>query len=133
HNWMKLTFGDEDYFESSTIKNNYINESIPKVFRRTFSVNSINNKSYLYEDVISEYKETVDVEVPIIFNVPKKGDRPVVYIFDVSRQWYEVAEGHVDEDNLILEKLGTNVLYLAGFYDTSGKLNAVNYPFFVGL
>lgn len=81
---MKLAFGDEIYFENVTVNDNYKNERIPKVFRRTFSVNSINNKSYLYEDVISEYKETVDVEVPIIFNVPKKGDRPVVNIFDVS-------------------------------------------------
>src|SRR5690606_18967198 len=108
HNWLRLKFGNEIYYESPDVEETYKYESIPKVFRRTFSTNLINDTPHLYVDVISDYKETVDVEVPILFNNPKQNHQIVICVFDVKREWYKVSGGEVLDNKLLFKNMGTN-------------------------
>src|SRR5690606_38707826 len=86
----------------------------------------------LFVDVVTDYKETVNIEVPIIFNNDETDDTPVICVFDQKNKWYKVAYGEKKGNKLIFRNMGTNVLYLAAYF-SSGEFKAVNYPFFVSL
>lgn len=134
HNWMRVKYGDEIVYFEDLVGEAYKDESMPKVYRRTFSANLLDDRDLsLFVDVITEYKETIDIEVPIIFNNTNENDDiPVICVFDQKEQWYKVAYGKKNGDKLSFKKMGTNVLYLSAYF-SNGKFNAVNYPFFVSL
>ncbi|MGV8096487.1 MAG: hypothetical protein AB2L24_31915 [Mangrovibacterium sp.] len=130
HSFLHLQYGNEIYCEGNLLTT-YREESIPKVYRRTYSKNITETKdTCLYWDVTQEYKATIDAEIDILFNVPTKGIIPSINVFAPRVQWLKVANGLWRNDKLLFKNIGTNVLYLAGYYHF-GQLYAVNYPFSV--
>jgi hypothetical protein len=109
----------------------YKEESIPKVYRRTYSKNrTVAGDVCFYIDVTTEYKPTIDVAIDVVFNKPPKSAHPVLCVFYQKEQWFKVVEGIHKNNKFLFDRIGTNVLYLPGYY-FSGELYAINYPFFV--
>src|SRR5690606_6431918 len=130
---IRLTYGDEVVYFEDRVGEVYKDDSMPKVYRRTFSTNLLEGRDLcLYEDVISDYKDAIDIEVPILFNGHLgKDETPIISVFDQKENWYKVAYGEVNGNKIVFKKMGDNVLYLAGYKTPNGQLKAVNYPFFL--
>ena len=131
HSWFRLEYNGETYSKYDEL-NIYKEESIPKVFRRTYSRNIDKNYDGNYIDVTNEYKRTVNTKTKIIFMSPNNAKNPVLCVFDVNKQWAIVTKGIKNDNYVQFKEIGTNVLYLAANY-VSGLLNPVNYPFFLSL
>jgi len=130
HSWLRLEYGKEVYCEKN-IRDVYKFESIPKVFRRTFTQEeSEYGDTCFYKDVTAEYTPTVNVDINVLFNEPKSKVRPVLCVFDAYRVWANVIDGKFDGHLFRYKNIGVNVLYLPAYY-ISGNLYPVNYPFFV--
>ena len=128
HSWLRLQYGNEIYCEKN-LRIIYKHESIPKIQRRTFSLNKTPGSTPgFYKDVTQDYKLTTDIIVENIFNTPK--GQPVLCVFDIYRKWAKVAEGEKQGYKLSFNNMGTNVLYLPAYY-SFGQIHPVNYPFFV--
>lgn len=132
HSWLRLEYGNEIYCEKD-LRSVYKNESIPKVYRRTFAKKTTENGDTCFSlDVTTEYKTTIDTDVDIVLNRPSLRVRPALCVFDANTQWKKVADGTKNGNKFLFKNIGTNVLYLTA-YSSSGQLYPVNYPFFVSL
>jgi hypothetical protein len=130
HSFFRLEYGEEVYCEGDLI-NIYKEESIPKVYRRTYSKNkTVNGNICFYIDVTPEYKTTINATIGIAFNYPSCRIHPVLCLFHSQDQWVRVAEGVQENNKFVFNEIGTNVLYIAAYYH-NGQFNAINYPFFV--
>ena len=130
HSWIRLEYGNEIYYQSD-LNNVYQYESIPKVYRRTFSKNMDTfGDSHFYLDVTPEYKLTDSFEIKNIFNSSSSFGPPYLCVFDSRHSWYKVVRGKVLNDNLQFHNIGTNCLYLP-IIDSVGKMIPVNYPFYI--
>jgi hypothetical protein len=130
HSFFRLEYGEEVYCEGDLI-NIYKEESIPKVYRRTYSKNkTVNGNICFYIDVTPEYKTTINATIDIAFNNPLSCINPVLCLFHSQDQWIRVAEGVQENNKFVFNEIGTNVLYIAAYYH-NGQFNAINYPFFV--
>jgi hypothetical protein len=129
HSWFRLEYGQEIYYENH-IKELYKDESIPKVNRKLYSIEyTENGNCKFYKDVTSEYKTTVNVEIPILFN--DFNSDALLCVFDVNQKWAVVDEGFKRNNTLNFKEIGTNVLYVASNTSSVGEVSPVNYPFYI--
>lgn len=130
HSFLRLKYANEIYCVGE-LREIYKEESIPKVYRRTYSKKrTVAGDICFYVDVTTEYKPTIDVAIDVVFNKPPKSAHPVLCVFYQKEQWFKVVEGIHKNNKFLFDRIGTNVLYLPGYY-FSGELYAINYPFFV--
>jgi len=130
HSFFNIKYGDEVYCKEDLL-DVYRKESIPKVYRRTYSKNkTASGEICLYFEVTPEYTSTVDVSVDIVFNKPSSKVDPAVWLFHQRNRWFKIADGKQTGDRFLFNGIGVNVLYLPA-YILSGNLYPVNYPFFI--
>lgn len=111
HSFLRLEYSNEIYCEGNLLEV-YKEESIPKVYRRTYSkVVTKPGDTCLYKDVNQQYKTTIDVELDLVLNKPAKHNRPGIYVFAPRTQWLRVAEGFWKDNKFLFKNIGTNVLY----------------------
>lgn len=133
HSWIYTKYGSEEYSTdigggNVNLRIKLIDESIPKVFRITYS----NQKNFavipLAVDVTSEYIHTVNVTIDNVLQAPNL--QPVICVFDKNQEWKAVSFGLYKDKMFRFTNMGVNVLYLAATMDSNG-FTPVNYPFFI--
>lgn len=135
HDWIHLKYGNETIATDASSyahdpKNLYPllkEESIPKVYRTLFAPILSIHKTIKDEDVSTEYVETYSPVIPIIYN-PKKAFQAKICVFDHNTGWFPIDEALVKKGNLQAKNLGTNVVYMAGYFENS-TFFPVNFPF----
>lgn len=131
HSWLSVkwqgTWYAFDAFDGSQLKSMYKYESIPKVYRKSYSVKNLFNS----EDVTEEYQDIVDLNVKLMSIEGCDDFFPAIALFnsnmgfkvvDVGKKhWYGGYE---------FKNLGRRVVYFAGGIN-NGKFIPMSYPIFI--
>lgn len=133
HSWIYVKYGKEEYSTNvqggNDLKVSYKNESVPKVFRKTFAYNKTSSSNPLVIDVTNTYVKTINLKVENIFDVPVS--RPVICVFDRNKGWVPVAKGiSKDGYEVFFKEIGGNVLYVVASINEN-KIECFNYPFYI--
>ncbi|MBF4486240.1 hypothetical protein [Flavobacterium sp. CSZ] len=132
HSWLYVKYGHEEYSTDVVgnidLKKEYIDESLPKVMRKTYSM----QENYLYapnlKDVTSSYVPTLNIAIDKLFS--SSSHRPVLCVFDVNDQWKAISFGQNHHSNFTFSDVGINVLYMAASLQNNTVI-PINYPFFI--
>lgn len=130
HSW--IFYKTEDGFQPLNaglfmdVKDRYVHSSIPKVFRRLFALNEI-------EDVTHLYRETADVEIQPLLNKQKISKKNVFLgVFDSKKQIFGLQKTDYkedrDENNFCFKNMGTNITYFPVTLSNDSLL-PIHYPF----
>ncbi|CAD0005509.1 hypothetical protein [Flavobacterium chungangense] len=132
HSWLYVKYGNEEYSTDVVgnidLKKEYIGESLPKVMRKTYSL----QQNYIYapnlKDVTSTYVPTVKINIDKLFST--SSTKPVLCVFDVNDQWKAISFGQNHDNNFTFNDVGINVLYMAASLENNTVI-PINYPFFI--
>jgi len=132
HAWIYVKYGKEEYSTDiittkDKIKEEYRNESIPKVMREMYFTQ--NNKSLFPNllDVTEQYVQTATIKVPNIFEI--KDGQPVLCVFGKENGWIPVYRGTTQNTDVTYNNIGRNVVFLpTSLYH---ELEPINYPFYI--
>ncbi|MEI6865147.1 hypothetical protein [Flavicella sp.] len=130
HSWIYTKYGKEEYSAGlegyEDMKNKFKGESLPKVIRKMYSCQKIENTlSQFHKDVTAEYVPTVNIQVENIFNVTNS--TPLLCVFDINRGWSPIALGTFKNEKNTYNNIGVNVLYMP----VNRSNMPVNYPFYI--
>lgn len=141
HSWLYFQYGDQEFAldaggDGLDVREKYIGESIPKVYRRTYA--QLNPSSLFREgrDVTDFYRPVIDFEMEVGDSVPHTSVKYTVNVYHATKLWSPVAEmiwepkGPDHSSRLVCHDLGVNTLYIAGRWE-DGKVYPVTKPFFV--
>lgn len=111
------------------VKEMYAEESLPKVYRKTFQIAKDNYvaQDYHSKDVTNEFKKTANIDCDIILNrgnLPKIGS---VCVFKPLNGWTPISVAKIRRGKLKATNLGTQVIYMPGYFNES-NFSPVNYP-----
>jgi hypothetical protein len=135
HSWIYLKYGAFEYSrdingEGTELRSKYQGESIPKVFRTTFSPLAQSACSYqnnlFYSDVTSFYTPTVSLQFP----APEGSVAPqmCLNVFNVQSMWKDVANCEVKKDSIVFRNVGVNCVYIVGYWE-KGIFKSQSPPF----
>lgn len=136
HSWFYLKYGKEEYAieisGAADLQERYwkVNESIPKIYRQDFLYRKEHEIFPFCVDVTSAYISTVNVDIQLKNQISKVFLRPVLCVFDVSREWVPVDMGFVQKNKVNYENVGVNVLYLPAVMQ-KGHIKSIDYPFYI--
>ncbi|MFB9076202.1 hypothetical protein ACFFLS_05345 [Flavobacterium procerum] len=132
HSWLYVKYGDEEYSTDVVgnidLKKEYAGESLPKVMRKTYSLQQKHDYAPNLKDVTTEYVPTANISIDKLFNT--SSSKPVLCVFDVNDQWKAVTFGQNNKDSFSFSDVGVNVLYMAASFDNNTVV-PINYPFFI--
>lgn len=141
HSWLYIRYGDEEFAldaggDGKDVREKYIGESVPKVFRRTYAQDDPTSLFREGRDVTTFYRPVIDFELNAETSYPDTAATYTVNVYHGSKGWAPVAEmewekvGSEYPSTLICHDLGVSTLYIAGRYER-GKVTPVSPPFFV--
>lgn len=144
HSWNVLLAEDGKRIPFSGVTSNpgqphKLGERMPKVFRRTYSMNPelkllLQREKYVPEvfrepflkDVTEEYMQCGN----ICLEVSKEFNRRYVYLMVFNdREWVPVDFAQVSNRQVFFDKVGMNTVYLVACYDGEGILLPLSAPF----
>lgn len=135
HDWLFVRYGKKDFHtdiavywdDPSDLLPVFKDESIPKIYRRSFVVSSDISKTIRHSDVTAEYIETYSPRIPLLLN--KSDDiNAKICVFDQRKGWDPIDDTSVKNTYLQAQKLGKNVIYMAGYFKDN-LFYPINYPF----
>lgn len=130
HSWVAVKWQQKwyafDAFYGKYLSDMYQSESIPKVFRQTYSISSGKD----YKDVTNEYQDVIRIQV----NVKDKSDiktlRPSIAVFNKYQGFKVVDYGEKEGSNFVFNNLGRRVVYFIGGLKDD-KFTPLSNPIFV--
>ena len=136
HEWMIIkydsTFITCDDKEIKDMVKVYSQESLPKVYRRCFSIKDRILGSYNLIDVTADYKETVHVDMNTIMNGERNPSKGYLCISGapINKKYTVVDELEIKKGRFHSKNIGTQVLYFPMIAEY-GNLFPINFPFYV--
>lgn len=146
HSWLYIRYGDQEFAldaggDGKDVRQKYIGESVPKVYRRTYAQDDPTSLFREGRDVTSFYRPVIDFEMDAGGTVPYTSVKYTVNVYHGMKGWAPVAEmvpivfsSELDEpyhhSKLVFHDLGVNTLYIAGRWEDR-KVYPVTAPFFV--
>ncbi|HEX6429943.1 MAG TPA: hypothetical protein VF008_19750 [Niastella sp.] len=135
HSWIYLKYGAFEYSrdingEGIELRSKYRGESIPKVYRTTFSPLDQTACAYqnnlFFSDVTSFYTPTVSLQFP----APERSvaAQLCLNVFNVQSMWKDVANCEVKNDSIVFRNVGVNSVYIVGYWE-NGILKSQSAPF----
>ncbi len=141
HSWLYFHYGDQEFAldaggDGLDVREKYIGESVPKVYRRTFAQKDPTALFREGRDVTDFYRPVIDFEMEVGGASADTSLNYTVNVYHATKGWASVAEMKWESDGpdqnpkLICHDLGVNTLYIAGRWE-DGKVYPVTDPFLV--
>lgn len=135
HDWFFVKYGKQTLYLDAAVEPNdpkdlllvYKEESIPKIYRKSFAVNEDTTFSIRDLDVTPEYFEVRSPKIPILLN-RNLNIHPKVCVYDVEKGWAPVGDALLKDNYIQTHNLGLNVVYMAGYFNDN-QFMPINYPF----
>ncbi len=140
HSWLYIRYGDQEFTmdaggDGLDVRQKYIGESVPKVYRRTYA--QLNPSSLFREgrDVTDFYRPVIDFEMEVGGTSADTSSKYTVNVYHGTKGWAPVAEmewqigGSDQNSRLVCHDLGVNTLYIASRWE-DGNVYPVTVPFF---
>ncbi|MBO9203840.1 MULTISPECIES: hypothetical protein [Niastella] len=135
HSWIHLKYGTFEYSrdvnsEGIDLRTKYQGESIPKVYRSTFSplaqTACVYQNNLFYSDVTSFYTPTVSLQFPAAEKSVAAKLR--LNVFNSQSMWNDVANCEAKNDSIVFRNVGVNCVYIVGFWE-NGTFKSQSPPF----
>ncbi len=141
HSWLYFQYGDQEFAldaggDGLDVREKYIGESVPKVYRRTYAQEDPTSLFREGRDVTEFYRPVIDFEMEMGGTSADTSSKYTVNVYHAKKVWAPVAEMEWESNEtdhhirLICRDLGVNTVYIAGRWE-EGKVYPLTVPFLV--